>query len=211
MRASPTPDPPTGPVRLGLTGGIGAGKSTALAAFARRGAAVLSSDDIVHALYREPDVAAAVRARFGDAVMSADGQVDRAALGAVAFVHADGIAFLEDLLHPRIAERRMCWMRDQAARCPAPRVVVCEVPLLFEAGLHDLFDAVVVVTAPEDIRRARVEARGQSFDARRGRQWDERDKVAAADISYSNDSGPEALDAFVARVMHRYADGRGTA
>lgn len=166
---------------------------------------MLSSDDVVHALYREPSVVAAVRDRFGDSVLSADGGVDRALLGPRAFAEEGGIAFLEDLLHPRIGDWREAWMREQAAASPAPPALVCEVPLLFEVGLEDAFDAVIVVTAPEDVRRARVEARGQSFDERRALQWDEDAKVAAADMAFSNHGDLAALDGFVADVLQRYA------
>lgn len=172
---------------------------------------MLSSDDVVHALYRDPEVIDAVRARFGDGVIGPDGQVDRAVLGPMAFAEDGGVEFLEALLHPRIGEWRLSWMAGQALASPAPRVMVCEVPLLFEVGLEDAFDAVVVVTASDDVRRARVEARGQSFDDRRGRQWDEAAKVAAADMWYSNDGGLEDLDAFVGRVMDRYGGAGGQA
>jgi dephospho-CoA kinase len=193
------------PVRLGLTGGIGAGKSAALAAFARRGVAVLSSDDIVHALYRDPEVVNAVVQRFGPDVLGPDGQVDRAVLGPRAFAADGGISFLEGLLHPRIGQWREAWMRDAAAAHPPPVAVVCEVPLLFEVGLQDEFDAVIVVTASEDVRRARVEARGQSFDERRSLQWDEPAKVAAADMAFVNDGDLHALDAFAGEVLARFA------
>lgn len=166
---------------------------------------MLSSDDVVHALYHDPAVVAAVRDRFGDGVLSADGGVDRALLGQRAFADEGGIEFLQDLLHPRIGAWREQWMRRQAATRPAPPALVCEVPLLFEVGLADAFDAVIVVTAPEHVRRARVEARGQSFDERRARQWDEHAKVAAADMSFSNHGDLAALDRFVAGVLDRYA------
>lgn len=166
---------------------------------------MLSSDDVVHALYRDPEVVRAVRDRFGDQVLAPDGAIDRGLLGPRAFNEDGGIEFLERLLHPRIGAWRERWVREQAAASPAPPAVVCEVPLLFEVGLADAFDAVIVVTAPEHVRRARVEARGQSFDDRRARQWDEDAKVAAADMAFSNDRDLAALDDFVAGVLGRYA------
>lgn len=166
---------------------------------------MLSSDDVVHALYRDPAVIDAVCDRFGGDVLSADGGVDRALLGPRAFAQDGGIAFLEALLHPRIGAWREQWMREQAAVSPAPPAAVCEVPLLFEAGLVGAFDAVIVVTAPDDVRRARVEARGQSFDERRVLQWDEAAKVAAADMAFSNHGDLAALDGFVADVLQHYA------
>jgi dephospho-CoA kinase len=193
------------PPCLGLTGGIGAGKSAALAEFARLGAAVLSSDAVVHGLYARPDVVAAVRDRFGPGVLAPDGTVDRAALGARAFAEEGGIRFLEDLLHPRIGAEREAWIARARAADPPPPLLVCEVPLLFEAGLRDRFDAVLVVTASPEVRRARVEARGQSFAARAGRQWDEERKVAAADHHLVNDGDLAALHAWVAEVFRAHA------
>ncbi len=149
----------------------------------------------------------AVVERFGPDVRGPDGQVDRTVLGPRAFAADGGIAFLEDLLHPRIGEWREAWMRDAAAADPPPVAVVCEVPLLFEVGLQRAFDAVIVVTASEDVRRARVEARGQSFDERRSLQWDEPAKVAAADMAFVNDGELDALDAFAGQVLARFADG----
>lgn len=166
---------------------------------------MLSADDLVHCLYRDPDVIAAVRERFGSDVMAADGSVDRAVLGSRAFADDGGITFLEQLLHPRIARARAIWVAEQRSLVPPPPLLVCEVPLLFEAGLADRFDAVFVVTAPEALRRQRVAARGQAFVQRSGLQWDEARKVAAADGSYVNDGSPEALDDWALAVFLRYA------
>jgi dephospho-CoA kinase len=192
------------PLLLGLTGGIGSGKSAALAAFARLGAAVLSSDAVVHELYREPEVIAAVAERFGADVLR-DGQVDRPALAGRAFAQEGGLAFLERLLHPRIGRLRREWLAAQRAARPAPPLLVCEVPLLFEAGIEDQFDAVLVVTAGEEVRRGRVEARGQRFAERRGRQLDETAKVARADRSFVNDGSLEELEAWAAERFREYA------
>jgi dephospho-CoA kinase len=189
---------------LGLTGGIGAGKSTALAALAAHGAAVLSSDDVVHGLYARADVVDAVVQRFGPDVLGPDGAVDRAVLGPRAFAEDGGIAFLEGLLFPRVGEAREAWVAARRAEDPPPPLLVCEVPLLFEAGLAGRFDAVLVVTAPEAVRRARVEARGQAFAERAGRQWDEARKVAGADRVLVNDGDLAAVDRWAAGVVADY-------
>jgi dephospho-CoA kinase len=202
-RAGARTSPP--PRVIGLTGGIGAGKSEALAAFARCGAAVLSSDQVVHDLYADPAVAAAVAARFGADVVAADGRVDRAALGPRAFAQPGGIAFLEGLLHPLVGRRRVEWTAEQRRRVPAAPLLVCEVPLLFEAGSAASFDAVLVVTAGEAVRRERVAARGQTFDERRARQLSEEDKVARADRAYVNDGSLQDLQAWVAERFREYA------
>jgi dephospho-CoA kinase len=145
-----------------------------------------------------------VRARFGTAIIGADGAIDRRALGARAFAEPGGIAFLEDVLFPRIHRARDAWIRQRRADGRWPLLVV-EVPLLFEADLAADFDAVLVVTAPEDVRRARVSARGQDFGERADRQWTEARKVAAADRAFVNDGDPARLEAWVAQVFAEFA------
>jgi dephospho-CoA kinase len=166
---------------------------------------VLSSDRAVHDLYADPEVVAAVVERFGPEVVGADGAVDRAALGARAFAQEGGIAFLERLIHPRVERRRRAWIAEQSARRPPPALLVCEVPLLFEAGAQDRFDAALVVTAPAEVRRRRVEARGQDFDERSARQMPEEDKVALADRVLVNDGDLAALREWVADRYGEYA------
>lgn len=193
------------PPCLALTGGIGSGKSAALAAFAACGAATLSSDEVVHATYADPEVVAAVRERFGDQVIGPTGALDRAALGRRALGEEGGLAFLEGLVHPRVGEARSRWIADALARRPPPALLVCEVPVLFEAGLAEQFDAVLVVTASEPVRRARVSARGQDFDALSRRQVPEHEKVARADRAYVNDGDLAGLRAWVADRYGEYA------
>ena len=167
---------------------------------------MLSSDAVVHALYEEPEVLASVRGRFGDDVVTASGAVDRPLLGARAFAEEGGVAFLEELLFPLIEHRRRSWIAHQRALRPSPPLLVCEVPLLFEAGAEGAFDASLGVTASEAVRRRRVEARGQDFDGRAARQLPEREKVARADRSYVNDGDLSALRAWVADRFAEYAD-----
>lgn len=193
------------PPVLGLTGGIGSGKSEALAAFAACGAATLSADEVVHALYLRDDVRAAVAERFGAGVMRADGGVDRAAVGERVFADAGARAFVEGLLHPLIGREREEWIARMRARVPAPPVIVCEVPLLYEAGLDDRFDAVVVITAGEARRRERVSARGQDFEARSRAQLPEDEKVSRADHVYVNEGSLDDLRAWVSDRCREYA------
>jgi dephospho-CoA kinase len=186
-------------VLLGLTGGIGAGKSTALAAFERLGCPTLSSDAIVHALYLEPDVRSAVVERFGPGVLGDDGEVARGRLAARVF--ADDIArrWLEQLLHPRVAAAVAEWRREQESARPGA-LLVHEVPLLYEAGLADRYDAVVLITASDDVRRARVPER---FDERAAAQLPEAEKVARADHVYVNDGTPAELERWVEELVAR--------
>jgi dephospho-CoA kinase len=138
-------------------------------------------------------------------VLGPDGRVDRARLGRMVFTDPGGMAFLEGLLHPRVGAERERWLAERARGPHAPAVVVCEVPLLFEVGAEDQFDLVAVVTAPEEVRRTRVEARGQDFAARAARQLPEEEKLARADERYVNDGTLADLDAWVADVLARRA------
>lgn len=190
---------------MGLTGGIGSGKSAALEAFADLGAAVMSSDSVVHACYLDPEVVAAVRARFGDGVVGADGSVDRGSLGRLVFDAPDDRRFLEQLIHPRIHRAREDWIAAERAKRPPPPLLVCEVPLLFEVGLEDSFDAVLVVSASEAVRRERVASRGQDFGARSAQQLSEDEKLRRADRAYVNDGSLQDLRAWVAECFQEYA------
>jgi dephospho-CoA kinase len=188
----------TRPIAVAITGGIGAGKSEALKAFARHGAATVSSDEIVHHLLRRAEVRDAVVARMGNGIVSPDGEIDRGALATVVFNDREALAWLEELLHPLVAAEYLQW-RDQLAELPdAPRVCVTEVPLLYETGGDARFDKVVVVTAPRKLRRARSTV---TMDDRESRLLDDREKVARADYAFTNTGSLEELDAFVASVM----------
>ena len=184
---------------LGLTGGIGAGKSTALAAFAQLGCPTLSSDAIVHALYLEPEVRAAVVERFGPGVLGGDGEVDRSALGARVFADDADRRWLEQLLHPRVSAALERWRGEQEAAHPGA-LLVHEVPLLYEAGVADRYDAVVLITAPAELRSAR---RPEQFGQRAAMQLPEAEKAAQADHVYVNDGTPAELERWVADLVAR--------
>ena len=188
------------PVAVAITGGIGAGKSEALQAFARHGAATVSSDEIVHHLLLRPDVRDAVIARMGNGIVNPDsGEIDRGALATVVFNDRDALEWLEQLLHPLVSVEYLRW-RDQLAGLPdAPAVCVTEVPLLYESGGESRFDKVVVITAPRKLRQARSIV---ATDEREARLIDDREKVKRADFAYTNTGSFEELDAFVGFVMH---------
>jgi dephospho-CoA kinase len=188
----------TRPVAVAITGGIGAGKSEALKAFARNGAATVSSDEIVHHLLRRPEVRDAVVARMGHGVVSPEGQIDRGALATVVFNDREALTWLEELLHPLVAAEYLQW-RDQLAELPdAPGVSVTEVPLLYETGGEARFDKVVVITAPSKLRRARSQV---ATSDREARLIPDAQKVERADFSFKNTGSLEELDAFVKSVM----------
>jgi dephospho-CoA kinase len=187
------------PIAVAITGGIGAGKSEALAAFERHGAAVISSDDIVHRLLREDaSVREALRERFGEQLFREDGDVDRSALAEIVFADRDALEWLEGLLHPLVVQEYMSWREQLAESDDPPSVSATEVPLLYEVGGEQRFDAVVVVTAPPDIRGARSEVPAAE---REPRLLPDSVKVAQADFAYVNDGSLEKLDDFVQAVL----------
>lgn len=189
------------PLAVAITGGIAAGKSEALAAFARHGAAVASSDEIVHRVYREDgELKDALRARWGDAVFDPDGEVDRAAVARIVFADRDELSWLEQQLHPRVMRTHEAWLEELRTRDEPPPLAVVEVPLLYETGGERRFDRVVVVTAPAAVRTLR--RRGE-FAEREARLVPEEEKLDRADFAFVNDGTLEALDAFVAGVVER--------
>ena len=188
----------TRPVAVAITGGIGAGKSEALKAFARHGAATVSSDEIVHELLQHDEVRDAVVERLGQGVVAPDGSLDRGAIATVVFNDPRALARLEELLHPLVSAEYLRW-REQLAQLPRPPLVcVTEVPLLYEVGSDLQFDKVVVVTAPAEIRRERSEA---AVKEREQRLLPDAEKVERADYAYVNAGSLGELDAFVAGVM----------
>jgi len=186
-------------VAVAVTGGIGAGKSEALRAFARHGAAVISSDDIVHELlHDDPEVSGAVVERLGEGVLGDDGHIDRGAVGRLVFSDPEALRWLEELLHPRVVERYLRWREELAEQPDPPAVCVTEVPLLYEVGGESRFDKVVVVTASPEARIARHI--GPMRDRERRLLTDE-EKAKRADFVYVNDGTRAELDEFVAGVV----------
>ena len=186
------------PVAVAITGGIGAGKSEALRAFARHGAATVSSDEIVHHLLLRDDVKRAVVERVGNGVVAPDGEIDRGALATAVFNDRDALRWLEELLHPLVAAEYLQWREDLAKLPTAPQVCVTEVPLLYEVGGEARFDKVVLITAPTKLRRARSAV---AIDEREMRFIPDSEKMKRADYSYKNMGSLEELDAFVESVM----------
>ena len=192
------------PLAVAITGGIGAGKSEALAAFRRHGAATVSSDEIVHRLLGEDEeVREALRKRFGDGVFDDIGQVDRGAIARLVFADREQLDWLERLLHPRVSQEYLDW-RDALGRLPnPPRVAVTEVPLLYEVGGEERFDKVVVIAAPAELRAERSEAAGELREAR---LIPDEEKAKRADFVYVNDGTLDELDEFVAAVMQALSE-----
>jgi dephospho-CoA kinase len=186
---------------IGLTGGIGAGKSTALDALERLGAACLSTDGVVHELYDSPEVRDAVVDRFGPSVLS-DGTVDRGAVAQVAFATAEDRGWLEQLLWPRVGQRMVDWRHELDRSPDPPRAAVVEVPLLFESGLDHGFDATIAVIAPEQVREERASARGhQALAERSARQLSQEEKAQRATYVVVNDASVAELEARLSAIL----------
>jgi dephospho-CoA kinase len=189
------------PPFVGLTGGIGAGKSEALAALERLGAATISADAVVHELYRDPDVVAAVTGRWGDDV-APGGTVDRGAVASRAFADSGERAWLEGLLWPRVGSRIAAWRDEESRREPAPPALVVETPLLFEAGLEGGYDATIAIVADERVRAERASARGhQAVDERTARQLSQQEKAQRATYAVHNSGTIEELEHKLSDVL----------
>ena len=196
-----TSRPSSRPVSVSITGGIGAGKSELLHAFERQGAAVVSSDDIVHTLLRQdPDVKRAVVERFGEDVLGPDGEIDRGAVARVVFSSRRQLKWLEELLHPLVVATYLRWREQLAELDDPPEVAITEVPLLYEVGGETRLDKVVAVTASPDVRAAR---KVLVTDRREGRLIPDDEKLRRADFAYVNDGSREDMDAFAADVIAR--------
>jgi dephospho-CoA kinase len=190
------------PVFVGLTGAVAAGKSEALAAFARLGAATLSTDAVTHELLGRAAVRERLVERWGEEVV-AGGQVERARVGEIVFGRSDELAWLESVLHPLVGARIVEWRQSLPA---GTSVAVVEVPLLFETGMENAFDATVCVVADDSIRAARAGDRGtELLEGRSGRQLSQDEKAARATHVISNDGSLAELEERVARLMPELA------
>lgn len=183
------------PPFIGLTGGVAAGKSTALAELEKLGAATLSTDKVVHDLYDDPEMVALVAQRFGGDVI-ANGKVDREAVATSVFNEPEQRVWLEQLIWPRVGKAMFAWRARQEAAEHPPRALVIEVPLLFEAGMDQAFDVTIAVIADEALRRGRAERRGtgiSELESRDARQLDQAEKAGRATHVVVNDGSVEHL------------------
>jgi dephospho-CoA kinase len=188
---------------IGLTGGIGAGKSTALEALRRLGAEVLSTDAVVHDLYESDEVRDAVVQRLGDEV-APGGIVDRAAVARSAFATPEQRAWLESLLWPRVGARMAAWREGLESLDPSPRAAVVEVPLLFESGMDSAFDATIAVLADEGVRAHRAQQRGHAaLDERGARQLSQQEKAQRATYVVVNDGTVDELEHKLSAVLDK--------
>lgn len=179
------------PLTIGLTGGIAAGKSTALAAFERLGAATISSDAVVHELLDSEPLLGRLIERWGEDV-APEGRVDRNKIGEIVFADPDELGWLESQIHPLVGERIGAWLGSLA---PDTEVAVVEVPLLFEGEMAPVFDTTVAVVTADEVRRARAEARGHTLvGEREARQLSQDEKADRAEHVIENDGTVEELE-----------------
>ncbi len=201
MAAAPEPKRT---VVLGLTGAIAAGKSEALAAFERAGAATLSSDAVVHELLGTERVRDLLVGRWGPEV-APEGEIDRARVGAIVFERPEELAWLEATLHPLVGEQMVAWRKGLD---PSVRVGVVEVPLLFETDLDSVFDATVSIVAPDAVRAERAGARGTvDLERRERRQLSQDEKAARATHVIANDAGLDRLEERISALVAELAEG----
>jgi dephospho-CoA kinase len=179
------------PVTIGLTGGIAAGKSTALAAFERLGAATISSDAVVHELLDSEPLLGRLTERWGENV-APEGRVDRNKIGGIVFADPDELSWLESQIHPLVGERIGAWLGSLPENAG---VAVVEVPLLFEGEMAPVFDTTVAVVTTDEVRRARAEARGHTLvGEREARQLSQDEKADRAEHVIENDGTVEELE-----------------
>ena len=179
------------PLTIGLTGGIAAGKSEALAAFGRLGAVTISSDAVVHELLETEPLLPRLIERWGEDV-APGGHVDRNRIGAIVFADPDELKWLEGQIHPLVGERIGAWLTSLPADA---EVAVVEIPLLFESGMEKVFDTTVAVIAPDEVRQARAASRGHALvDEREARQLAQGEKASRAEHVVENDGSIEDLE-----------------
>ena len=197
-------DAPTRPLTIGLTGSIGMGKSTTADLFRAEGVPVYDSDRAVHEIYRGP-AAARIEEMFPGTTI--DGTVDRARLAARVLGDAEALRRLEALVHPLVAAERDAFL--ESCRRAGDSVVVFDIPLLFEIGAEKDVDAVVVVSAPPDVQRARVLARPgmteEKFAAILAKQTPDAQKRAGADFVVHSDGGLDSARREVRLILDELA------
>ncbi len=199
----------TAPAFIGLTGAIASGKSAALEAFERLGAATLSTDAAANELIASPAMRDRLVERWGDQI-APGGTVDRERVAAVVFADPEELRWLESTLHPIVGERVVGW------RAELPReteLAVVEVPLLFEAGMEAFFDATLAIAAAASVRAERGDARGTAdLAAREAQQLPANEKAERATFVVNNDGTPEELEAALRELWPRLvASGGGHA
>ncbi|HET9163690.1 MAG TPA: dephospho-CoA kinase [Solirubrobacterales bacterium] len=188
------------PLTIGLTGGIAAGKSEALAAFERLGAQTISSDAVVHELLEGEPLLPRLVERWGEEV-APGGEVDRNRIGSIVFADAEELKWLEGQIHPLVGERIGGWI---ASVPDGAEVAVVEVPLLFESGMEGVFDTTVAVVVSDGVRRERAASRGHALvEEREARQLSQAEKASRAEHVVENDGSVEDLERELSALIEK--------
>jgi dephospho-CoA kinase len=188
------------PLKIGLTGGIAAGKSEALKAFARLGAATLSSDAVVHELLESDELRDRLVERWGPEV-APDGKIERGKIGEIVFADPEQLTWLEAQIHPLVQRRTGEWLLSLPEDT---EVAVVEVPLLFEAGGDKAFDTTVAIVTADEVRRERAAARGHALvDEREARQLPQPEKAERAEYAIPNDGTVEELERRLSALLEK--------
>jgi dephospho-CoA kinase len=205
--AHPSPPPPSRPPRpkptIGLTGGIGSGKSTVARQFARLGCAVIDADELARAALQRPDVVQQLQQWWGAGVLRPDGGLDRPALARIVFADPGELRRLEELVHPLVHAARLA-LRQEYDADPRVVAIVEDCPLLLEKGIDRYVDHVVFVAAPPEQRAARVRARdwdSAELSRREKNQAPLDTKARRADYVVENNAGEAECFAHVRRVL----------
>jgi dephospho-CoA kinase len=180
------------PLKIGLTGGIGAGKSLALKTLQEKGIPILQTDLLSHLLLHDRKIKGRLVKAFGKDILDEDVVIHRKKLAQAAFKSARGQRILNGIMHPAVRQGVARWMKQQARQKPVPRVLVVEVPLLFERGFYRFFVGTISVSAGAQLRRKRLKQRGWNLSEIRRRealQWSQERKDQKADwVIYNNGS-----------------------
>ena len=187
-------------MKVGLTGGIGAGKSTVADLFSKRGAVVIRSDELARQVI-EPQTPGfkQVTSRFGNEIVNEEGKIDRAKLAQVVFNDDVALKDLENIVHPLVRERTNQLMSEQTSET----IIVNEIPLLLEKKMESLFDFLVIVISSEKNRLERLSQKGvleEQAKARMAKQVNDQDRKAAADFLIVNDGNLDQLEADVQKI-----------
>ncbi len=183
------------PLKIGLTGGIGAGKSLALKAFQEKKIPILQTDLLGHQLLQDKQIKARLVKAFGAGILE-KGQIDRPRLAQAAFQSPRHQKKLNAIMHPAVRQGVTRWIKEQAKKATVPRLVVVEVPLLFERGYYRFFDGIISISANDLTRQKRLKKRGWSMAEirqREGLQWPQERKNQKADWVIYNQSSEKAL------------------
>lgn len=200
-------------LHIGLTGGIGSGKSAVARMFKKRGALILDSDRIVRELLKKGNEGfEEVLAAFGKSILAGKGSISRKKLAGKAFTDEKSRKKLESILHPLVVLKRRVIIKELKESRKKPVMVVSEAALIFEAGTGSEFDKVILVTAPEEARIRRLVKKGWTEKSIRDRmraQWGDRKKASLADFVINNGASARETEGQVERIWRALSEGEG--